>query len=70
MFYQKNNTTENQKIVYVFIDASNIWEVQKAKGKLFDYGKLKIFLKKKFNADLIQVFYYTVIRLMVPGIMI
>ena len=59
MFYQKNNTTENQKIVYVFIDASNIWEIQKAKGKLFDYGKLKIFLKKKFNADLIQVFYYT-----------
>ncbi len=59
MFYQKTNTIKNQKIVYVFIDASNIWEVQKAKGKLFDYEKLKTFIKKNFSADLIQIFYYT-----------
>ena len=41
MFYRKDNEIKNKKIVYVFIDASNIWEVQKAKGKLFDYEKLK-----------------------------
>lgn len=31
MYQIKNNA------VYAFIDASNLWEVQKAKGKLFDY---------------------------------
>lgn len=46
-------------IVYVFIDASNIWEAQKIKGKFFDYEKLRIFLKKKFEACSIKIFYYT-----------
>ena len=32
------------KTVYAFIDASNLWEAQKAKGKLFDFEKLKRFL--------------------------
>ena len=45
--------------VYVFIDASNLWQAQKSKGKMFDYEKLKIFLKAKFNASEIQIFYYT-----------
>lgn len=45
--------------VYVFIDASNLWEVQKAKGRFFDYEKLTAFLKKKYKASSIQVFYYT-----------
>ncbi|MEK7471598.1 MAG: NYN domain-containing protein [Patescibacteria group bacterium] len=49
----------DQKIVYVFIDASNVWEAQKIKGKFFDFEKLKNYLKKKFNAYEIQVFYYT-----------
>ena len=48
-----------QNIVYVFIDASNLWQAQKAKGKMFDYEKLKAFLKAKFAATEIQVFYYT-----------
>lgn len=46
--------------VYVFIDASNLWEAQKAKGQMFEYAKLKTFLKNKFCASKnIQVFYYT-----------
>lgn len=45
--------------VYVFIDASNIWQAQKAKGKMFDYEKLKAFLKDKFEASEIEMFYYT-----------
>ena len=53
------NIAETQKTVYVFIDASNIWQAQKAKGKFFDYDKLKIFLKNKFKALEINMFYYT-----------
>ena len=45
--------------VYVFIDASNIWQAQKAKGKMFDYEKLRDFLKLKFDASAIKIFYYT-----------
>lgn len=50
---------EKQNTAYVFIDASNLWEAQKAKGKMFDYEKLKAFLKTKFSASEIQIFYYT-----------
>jgi uncharacterized LabA/DUF88 family protein len=45
--------------VYVFIDASNLWAAQKAKGKFFDFEKLVNYLKKEFDAATIQVFYYT-----------
>lgn len=46
-------------VVYVFIDASNLWQAQKSKGRFFDYEKLKIVLKKKFSASEIKFFYYT-----------
>ncbi len=46
-------------VVYVFIDASNLWQAQKVKGKLFDFEKLKSYLKQKFNALELEVFYYT-----------
>lgn len=36
-------------IIYVFIDASNLWEAQKAKGRFFDYKKLKPFILNRFN---------------------
>lgn len=39
-------------IVHVFIDASNLWEAQKAKGRFFDYDKLRKFIKKKFKDHL------------------
>lgn len=45
--------------VYIFIDASNLWAAQKVKGKFFDFEKLKKFLKKKYNAKSIEIFYYT-----------
>jgi len=45
--------------LYVFIDASNLWEAQKTKGRFFDYEKLKRFLTARFSASSIQVFYYT-----------
>jgi len=49
----------NKNIIYVFIDASNLWEAQKAKGKFFDYEKLRKFIKEKFNGSAINIFYYT-----------
>lgn len=52
----QNQTT---KTVYVFIDASNLWEAQKAKGRFFDYEKLRNFIKKESNCSDIKIFYYT-----------
>lgn len=54
---EKNESYQNN--VFVFIDASNLWQAQKAKGRMFNYEKLKAFLKSKFTASQIQVFYYT-----------
>ena len=51
--FQKENT------MYVFIDASNLWAAQKAKGRFFDYAKLKAFLKSRLAGTSIEVFYYT-----------
>lgn len=44
---------------YVFIDGSNFWQAQKAKGKFLDYQKIVGYLKVKFQATAIKVFYYT-----------
>jgi len=45
--------------VYVFIDASNIWNTQKAKGMSFDYQKLTAYLKNEHQASTIKMFYFT-----------
>jgi uncharacterized LabA/DUF88 family protein len=46
-------------VVYVFIDASNVWEAQKAKGRFFDLQKLKKFLAKEYAAKELKIYYYT-----------
>lgn len=46
-------------VIYVFIDASNLWQAQKAKGRFFDYEKLASYIKNKFGGSSIKVFYYT-----------
>jgi uncharacterized LabA/DUF88 family protein len=43
----------------IFIDASNIWEAQKAKGRFFDFTKLIAHLKTAHTASNVKVFYYT-----------
>lgn len=48
-----------RNVVYVFIDASNLWQAQKAKGRFFDYTKLRDFLKQKHSTSEIKIFYYT-----------
>ena len=55
----ENKIVAKASIVCVFIDASNLWQAQKAKGRMFDYQKLKSFLKTKFSASAIEIFYYT-----------
>ena len=51
--------SQDHNSLYVFIDASNLWQAQKAKGKFFDYEKLRNYLKQKFQGSAIEVFYYT-----------
>jgi uncharacterized LabA/DUF88 family protein len=56
------NNVDKKRIgtwVYVFIDASNLWQAQKVKGKMLDLEKLRNFLKTKFQAQGLQVIYYT-----------
>ncbi len=45
--------------LYIFIDASNLWQAQKAKGRFFDYQKLIEHLRNRFRAATVKVFYYT-----------
>ena len=59
MSNQRIKKENNENIVYIFIDASNLWPAQKAKGKLFDYEKLKRYLKNRFNASILEIFYYS-----------
>lgn len=54
-----SGVNHQQHTVFAFIDASNIWQSQKAKGRIFDYEKLVQYLKDRFKADSIRVFYYT-----------
>ncbi len=54
----KNAGGRGRDRLYVFIDAANLWQAQKAKGRFFDFEKLRGFLKKTFNAIEIQIFYY------------
>lgn len=51
--------SEISNTIYVFIDASNLWEAQKEKGQLFDYEKLRDVLLKKHTGTKIKIFYYT-----------
>ncbi|MFA5360433.1 MAG: NYN domain-containing protein [Candidatus Paceibacterota bacterium] len=55
----KDKEIKKEIVIYVFIDASNLWEAQKAKGKFFDYEKLKKFIKQKFDGSSIEAFYYS-----------
>lgn len=53
---KKSNKTDNS--VYVFIDASNVWNAVKSAKKFIEYKNLKNYFKKNFNADKVEIFYY------------
>jgi uncharacterized LabA/DUF88 family protein len=50
---------ENGNVVYIFIDASNLWAAQKSKGRFLDYEKVIRWIKNEFVARETRVFYYT-----------
>lgn len=50
--------TKNKNSVYVFIDASNVWNVVKSKREFIEYSRLKNYLKEKFSAEEVKIFYY------------
>ena len=41
--------TTNSNVVYVFIDASNLWQAQKAKGRFLNYEEVTKYIKERFN---------------------
>lgn len=43
----------------MFIDASNLWQAQKAKGRFLDYEKIVSYIKSSRQGTAIKVFYYT-----------
>mgnify|MGYP001573660143 FL=1 len=43
----------------MFIDASNLWQAQKVKGRFLDYEKTVAHIKSIYGGTLIHVFYYT-----------
>lgn len=44
--------------MYVFIDASNVWNAVKSAKKFIEYKKLKDYFKDNFNVSKVEVFYY------------
>lgn len=46
-------------VVYVFIDASNLWAAFKTKGRFIDFEKTMGYIKRRFDASNVKVFYYT-----------
>lgn len=58
MFNQENKEIENQNVIYVFIDASNVWNVVKSQRKFIEYSCLKKYFREKFNVSEVKIFYY------------
>ena len=54
----KEKEIENQKVIYVFIDASNVWNAVKSVKKFIEYKKLKNYFRNNFNAGKVEIFYY------------
>lgn len=51
--------SESENRIYVFIDASNLWEAVKAKGRFLDFEKTIKYIKERFNGTTAKGFYYT-----------
>lgn len=53
-----NKETGGGNKIYIFIDASNVWNAVKSVKRFIEYGKLKAYFIKNFNAVAVEVFYY------------
>ena len=55
--------TQNKPLVsnsvYVFIDASILWQAQKSKGRFLDYEKTIEYIKNIYSGTSVKVYYYT-----------
>ena len=49
---------EKKNTIYVFIDASNVWNAIKSIKKFIEYKNLKDYFKRNFNANKVEIFYY------------
>ena len=58
MFNRKTKEIKKENVIYVFIDASNVWNAVKSMKKFIEYKKLKDYFKSNFNAAKIEIFYY------------
>jgi len=47
-----------ENVIYVFIDASNVWNAVKSAKKFIEYKTLKNYFRKNFNANKVEIFYY------------
>ena len=56
--FKKKINTDNNNVVYIFIDASNVWNAVKSAKKFIEYKNLKNYFRKNFNAKKIKIFYY------------
>jgi hypothetical protein len=50
------NGEVNQSTVYVFIDASNLWQAMKAKGRFLDFEKVGQFIQKNSKPEKSKLF--------------
>jgi len=55
---EETNTNPTPAVVYIFIDASNVWNAVKSVKKLIEYKTLKDYFRRKFNASEVEIFYF------------
>ena len=57
-FVDREGDLLKSNVIYVFIDASNVWNAVKSEKKFIEYKKLKDYFRSNFNADKVEIFYY------------
>ncbi|MFH0805889.1 MAG: NYN domain-containing protein [Patescibacteria group bacterium] len=58
MFNREDKEITRENTIYVFIDASNVWNAVKSVKKFIEYKKLKDYFRDNFNTDKVEIFYY------------
>ena len=56
---QDPKDVSEENAIFVFIDASNLWEAFKAKGKFLDFNKTIDYIRTQFKGTSAKAFYYT-----------
>jgi len=56
--FSRVSQNQDENTIYIFIDASNVWNAVKSVKKFIEYETLKDYFRKNFNADKVEIFYY------------